>query len=62
MDLNSEVQMLALSDSKRVHVFNLEDEFSYLMTMEVPNVTYIAFMDCYILLLQESDDSDESVL
>ena len=54
--------MIAISTSKGVHLFDYEENMSHVTTLDVNNVSYLTFIDVYIVMLVESEDCSEATL
>ena len=61
-DMFKDLNMIAISTSKGVHLFDYEEDMSHVTTINVPNVSYLTFIDVYIVMLVESEDSSQATL
>ena len=52
-----DLNMIAISTSKGVHLFDYEEDMSHVTTIKVSDVSYLTFIDVYIVMLVESEDS-----
>ena len=57
-----DLNMIAVSTAKGVHLFDYEDEMSHVTTLNVRNVSYLTFIDVYIVMLIESEDGADATL
>ena len=61
-DMFKDLNMIAVSTSNGVHLFDYEEDMSHVTTLPVRNVSYLTFIDVYIVMLVESEDSSEATL
>ena len=61
-DMFKDLNMIAISTSKGVHLFDYEEDMSHVTTIKVQNVSYLTFIDVYIVMLVESEDSSQATL
>ena len=61
-DMFKDLNMIAISTSKGVHLFDYEESMSHVTTIKVANVSYLTFIDVYIVMLVESEDSSQATL
>lgn len=61
-DMFKDLNMIAISTSKGVHLFDYEENMSHVTTIKVANVSYLTFIDVYIVMLVESEDSSQATL
>lgn len=61
-DMFKDLNMIAVSTLKGVHLFDYEDGISHVTTINVSNVSYLTFIDVYIVMLIESEDAGEARL
>lgn len=61
-DMFKDLNMIAISTSKGVHLFDYEENMSHVTTIKVQNVSYLTFIDVYIVMLVESEDSSQATL
>jgi hypothetical protein len=55
--------MIAVATATCVVLFDYENEEpSIVRVLDVPNVTYISFLDCHVILCIEDEDSDDVTL
>lgn len=58
-----ELNMMAVSTGSAVHMIDYEAEtLTYVTSLEVPNVSYLTFVDVYVVLMSESDDGSECTI
>jgi len=61
-DMFKDLNMIAVSTAKGVHLFDYEEGMQHVTTLNVRNVSYLTFIDVYIVMLVESEDSSEATL
>ena len=57
-----DLNMMAISTSNSVCLFDYENELSHVTTIPASEVKYITFVDVYIVMLSESEDGSECTL
>jgi len=61
-DMFKDLNMIAVSTATGVHLFDYEDDITHVTTIKVNNVSYLTFIDVYIVMLIESEDATEAKL
>ena len=57
-----ELNMIAVSTEKGFHMFDYETTLNHVKTLDLENVRQICFVDMYIVLVVEDEDSEEAEL
>jgi len=58
-----ELDMIAVATPKKVVLFDYESiDPTIVQVFDVPNVTYITWLDCHVILCIEDEDSDDVTL
>ena len=57
-----DLNMIAVSTENGLHMFDYESDLNHVKTLKLENIQQICFVDMYIVVVTEDEETDEAVL